>query len=375
MNSLLHLLHEQAGAEFQDYAGTTIPLTFGAPPAEYAAIRTAAAIVDRAQRGVLELTGRDRLEFLNNLLTNQTFDKSSKQSMPAGRAVYSFLLNPKGRIVADMNVLEFGPRTILETDLRLVNPIRQILDRHLFGEQVKLRVADELHAFVLAGPAALEALNRSLHEPIDPLTALQSVARKLKSAEVLIFRDDICGVPGYHLLVERDSAEAIWRHFTASEPVSGEDLRHHGLARPAGWAAFNATRIEAGRPICGIDFDDSVLPAETGQLDRAVSFTKGCYLGQEIVARMRSRDQLSRQLVAIRMESDALPLAGEKIYDDQQNEIGGVTSSTISPVLSNIAICLGYVKKPNYAAGSRLRIPAEGAMREATVVKSPPYGT
>src|SRR3954469_18694905 len=97
----LYALHEQAGAEFQAYADLQIVSTFGEPQAEYAAIRKAAALVDQPQRGVLELTGRDRLEFLNNLLTNQTWDKSAKQGLAAGRGVYAFFLNLKGRITAD----------------------------------------------------------------------------------------------------------------------------------------------------------------------------------------------------------------------------------------------------------------------------------
>src|SRR5262249_34854605 len=154
-------------------------------------------------------------------------------------------------------------------------------------------------------------------------------------------------------------------------PDAEQELRFRGLARPIGWAAFNATRIEGGRPIFGIDFDDSILPAETGQLERAVSFTKGCYLGQEIVARMHARGQLAKQLVGIRMESDALPIAGAKIYDAGQDEIGGVTSSTISPVLSNASLCLGYVKKPFIAEGTKVSIPAEGAMRVGVVAAIP----
>jgi folate-binding protein YgfZ len=122
------------------------------------------------------------------------------------------------------------------------------------------------------------------------------------------------------------------------------------------------------------DFDESVLPAETGLFERAVSLTKGCYLGQEIVARMHARGQVARRLVGIRMESDALPLAGTKIYDDQQNEIGGITSSTISPVLSNIAIGLGYVKKPFFSTGTKLHIPAEGAMHSGEVIQLPFIG-
>jgi folate-binding protein YgfZ len=134
---------------------------------------------------------------------------------------------------------------------------------------------------------------------------------------------------------------------------------------------FNTARIEAGRPLFGIDFDDTVLPAETGQLERAVSFTKGCYLGQEIVARMHARGQVARRIVGIKMREDALPIAGAPIVDDQQNQIGGITSSTISPVLSNASICLGLIKSAFSAVGTQIRIAAEGAFRQGIVVELP----
>lgn len=104
---------------------------------------------------------------------------------------------------------------------------------------------------------------------------------------------------------------------------------------------------------------------------RAVNMNKGCYIGQEIVLRMFARGKQARQFVGIRMDDDRLPLAGAKVLNDEGDEIGGITSSTLSPVLSNIALCMGYVRKPYYAEGSRLTIPAEGAMRHGTVVALP----
>jgi folate-binding protein YgfZ len=143
------------------------------------------------------------------------------------------------------------------------------------------------------------------------------------------------------------------------------------VLRPIGWAAFNTTRIEAGQSLFGIDFDETFLPAETGRLDSAVSFTKGCYPGQEIVARMHARKQLAKQIAGIRMDGEALPVAGTLIYDEASNQIGAITSSTLSPILSNAAICLGILKRPFFNVGSVLQIPAEGAMRKATVVELP----
>ena len=205
------------------------------------------------------------------------------------------------------------------------------------------------------------------------LKPMQSIAVKLFGVDAIVRRDDPAGVSGYFLILPTDSAAKVWMNllsnFGGADPLPTAVGKR--ALRPIGWAAFNAVRIEAGRPIFGIDFDDTILPAETSQLARAVSFTKGCYLGQEIVARMHARGQVARQLVGIRMEDDALPIAGSHVFDDKGNQVGGITSSTISPVLSNAAICLGFVKKAFIPAGSELIIPAEGAMHKGKVVELP----
>jgi len=126
-NPLLEL-HQQTDAEFGQWEQIQIVQTFGEPQAEYATIHKSCGMIDLPQRGMLELMGKDRLSFLNNLLTNQTWDKSKKTGIKNGEGVYAFLLNLRGRIVADMNVLELDDRTLLETDARLVEPLRIVPD-------------------------------------------------------------------------------------------------------------------------------------------------------------------------------------------------------------------------------------------------------
>jgi folate-binding protein YgfZ len=221
--------------------------------------------------------------------------------------------------------------------------------------------------------------------------SLASVTAKLGDIDVTVWRDDPAGVPGYYLIVPAQGVRAVWMNLIARFGVAEANKRR---LRPVGWAAFNATRIEAGRPILGIDFDSApiasalpgkkeqspeeagagVLPAETGLFGRGVSITKGCYLGQEIVARMHARSQVARQVVGIRIDGSALPLAGGQIFDDQSNVVGVITSSTLSPLLSNSAICLGMVKRPLFNVGSALQIPAEGAIHRGTVVSLPFLG-
>jgi tRNA-modifying protein YgfZ len=106
-------------------------------------------------------------------------------------------------------------------------------------------------------------------------------------------------------------------------------------------------------------------------MNRAVSFTKGCYLGQEIVARMHARGQVAKQVVGVKFDGDTLPMAGAAVYDDQSNAVGAVTSSTVSPLLSGAALCLAVVKRPFFTLGTTVNVPAEGAIRKGTVVKLP----
>ncbi len=241
------------------------------------------------QRGVLQAVGRDRIDFLNRLLTNQLLAKDSKIPLQSGAGVYSFLLNNKGRIVADLNILERGDRTLLETDARNIANVQEILQKHVFSEKVEFKsLIETTHQIALHGPGSPEVLQHLFGET-PKIESLGSMTVKLDNAEAVIWRDDPCGVPGFNILVPSESAAGLWMRILSAFPPGEPGKRQ---VRPAGWAVFNTARIEAGRPLFGIDFDDTVLPAETGQLERAVSFTKGCYLGQEIVARMHARGQL-----------------------------------------------------------------------------------
>jgi folate-binding protein YgfZ len=382
----LREVHRQAEAEFQDWAEVEIVSTFGEPQAEYAAMHKSAGMMDLPQRGIIEITGKDRLPFLNNLLTNQMWDKATKTGMAKGAVAYGFILNLKGRIAADMNVIELGERTLIEMDVRLVNGMVAVLQEYQFAEAVTIQSrVGELHEIALHGPKAAQLLGAVLEKPMT------ATAARLFDSDVVAWRDDPTGSPGYYLILPINDARQVWMNLIskyASVPGAGRQMR------PAGWAAFNAARIEGGRPLLGIDFDAAplitampgkrdeppadaplgALPAETGLFDRAVSVTKGCYLGQEIVARMHARNQVARQVVGIKMDDGALPMSGAQVFDDQSNTVGVVTSSTVSPILSNAAIALATIKKSHFATGTRIKIPAEGAVRGATVVPLPFLG-
>lgn len=366
-------LHDAAGAEFQQYGEVEIVATFNEPQAEYSAIHTGCGMMDLPQRACVEVTGPERLKFLNNLLTNELVNRETKQPLPAGKGVYAYLLDRKtGRIICDLNVLELGERTIVEVDGRMVDPLLKQLEQYHFSEKVQWQSrAGQWHELALYGKTAPDLLRRVMGGLPGLDNSHDCAPAKLIGQDVTVWRDDPTGQPGYHLIVPTSSAAAIWSDlFTrlgVPDPVQYSKLP----LRPIGWAAFNATRIEAGRAIFGIDFDDSILPLELSLTPRGMSFTKGCYPGQEIVARMVARKQVARQLVGLKMQEDALPVSGTAIYDGSQTQIGGVMSSTVSPILSNACIALGYVKRPHFELGKTVMIPAEGKMATATVVETP----
>jgi len=247
--NLLQDLHRQAGAEFQSYAEIEIPSTFGNTPAEYSALHKSCGLMDLPQRTVLEASGKDRLDFLNRLLSNQTYDKQKKTGLPPGRGVYSFLLNNKGRIIADMTVLELGERTWLEMDFRMIEPVRKALDAFLFGEDVKLSsLAGSLHEITLQGPKSAETLAEFAGSALPSLQLMESAQLGLFGQTAVVYRNDLAGASGFGIILPADGAAKVWSELTAPR---GEKP---GL-RQVGWAAFNAVRIEAGKPMFGIDFD------------------------------------------------------------------------------------------------------------------------
>jgi folate-binding protein YgfZ len=387
----LHALHEQAEATFLPY-GSDIQVveSYGEVEAEYAAIRKAAALMDAPHRSVVILTGKDRLSFLHNKVTNDT------NRLTPGTGCYAYLLNLKGRIVMDMNILQTEEATLVELDRRLVPDFLASMEKYIFTEDVRiLDGSEQLGRLTLLGPKAHLLLEQVLDAGVGTLgDPLRHAKRTLGKATVTVFRNDLAGEAQYELIVPRDGLVSLWQIL---HEAGGHDDGEHDAAtkgpvplRAIGWSAFNTARIEAGTPLYGIDITDNYLPMETAHWYlRAVSVTKGCYLGQEIVARMHAHNTVARMLVGLRVAGDKLPLAGTDISDPTPSAAGGgagrdassrqqvgiITSSCMSPMLGNAPIALGYVKKayvPNASAPAKpVDVLAEGTHAEATVVTLP----
>ncbi len=367
-------------------SGVEMVETYGEIAAEYAALRRGCALIDMANRGTLVVRGDDRLEFLNRMITQEV------KGLAPYRCVRSFWLNRKGRIDADLRVLALEDRVMLDLDALTTERARSTLDAFVITEDVQIEDASEDWArFEIHGPTAMLAMQTVAvaEEGRPPADVAPGEACRvdIAGAEVIVDRQDDCGEIGIHLWVRSSDAERVWvRLVQACVPHEDEDGRTDERApqsrirmRPAGWHAYNIARIEAGTPLYNIDFGEQSLPAESGVLRDRVHFKKGCYLGQEVVARMDALGKPKQMLVALRFENNARgevvqPFPGAHVMavnDDEAQTVGAVTSSTISPMLGGEAVAFAQVRtKFAENADAVLEVAAEGARVRATIQPS-----
>lgn len=362
---------------------------FGDIELEYAAIRKHAAVLDQPNRAVIEVRGPDRVDFLNRMVTQEL------KGLSTGMLRRSFWLNKKGRIDADLRIIELGDRTLLELDVHALARTLAGLSSYVVMEDVELRdLTESTHRLALHGPEAAAALWLLAEDASTGAASLAlperdgAISMTLDGAPCIVFRDDTAGEAAYELIVPLEHARALYEKLlgfaeSAAEPFAG---RPRAKVRAIGWHAYNIARIEAGTPLYNIDFGTESLPAESGILHERVSFKKGCYLGQEIVARMHARKQVKQTLVAVRFEAvtdpatnaPRQPITGMTLHANPAvaatdapapPAIGVVTSSTVSPLLGSIPIAFAQVKAANAGAGTRVSCDVGGVSVGGEVIE------
>lgn len=332
---------------------------------EYAALRKAAVLFDEPHTTALIVRGDDRLSFLNSMVTQRVIDLAPGRSRP------SFWLNRKGRIDADLRVIAREDHLVLLLDRHLAAATAESLNNYIFAEDCTIEQAsDTHHTLALHGVAAPALLAAKADNPaLADIQPGENAVCTIAGVQALADRDDLTGDPGLRLIVAREQAERLYDALLAPADDAPP-------AKPTGWYALNTARIEAGRPLFNIDFGPDTLPAETSLLDSRIDFKKGCYLGQEVVARMDARKARKQGLAALRINHDdpdtdaPLPGMGDRVFspaDPEGNPVGVVTSSTIAPMLSAAAICFAMLRDAETAPDTDLLVQAEGAKPHATV--------
>ena len=296
----------------------------------YEALRGAAAWIDLSGRARIAVRGRDRARLLHNLTSNEV-----KKRAP-GSGCYAFLLSAQGRIQADLALLVFEDHILLDAEPELGEKIAQHLRRYIVADQVELEdVTAATCAIALEGPQAAAVLEKAG----GPAPAGDYGHLAWPDTGATVARISFTGQPGVRIYAAAGAAEGIVRRLGQAGALAATDEE------------ARIVRLENGRPRYGEDIRDTSLPQETGQM-HALSFNKGCYLGQEIVERIRALGHVNRKLVRLRLDSAVPAAAGTKLTVDGA-DAGEITSSVYSPV-EQAAIAVAYVRANHAAPGRQL---------------------
>lgn len=355
----LHEFHARHGATFIRVNGAELVAHYGDPLAEHAALRHTVAVLDLSSRGRLCVLGRDRERFLNGQVTNDV------KALALGEGCYTVVVNAKGRMEGDACVHRLAEEFLLDCEPGYGPALAQRLERYVIADDVQIvDAAPHFGLLSVQGPRAAEvacALAPGLELPARPLS-LKAVVHAAWG-ELYVVNQPRVGVPGWEVYVPMAALEA------AAETLRSAAAQLGG--RLAGWEALETARIEAGIPRWGADLDESTLPPEAGLEARAISYTKGCYIGQEVIARIRTYGHVNRALCGLWLGEwrGALPARGERLFRDGR-EIGYVTSAARSPVL-NAAIALGYVRRECAAPHTELTLRSPEGEHPVRIVPLP----
>jgi folate-binding protein YgfZ len=356
--------HRAAGADLASYFGVRLPTQFSDFSSEYRLAREHVALIDTNFRSVLSLSGPDRIRYLNAVLT------SSVRDLAPGQGAIGLLLNAQGHILAELETLALEDRVLILGHAFSREKTFATLDKFIImDDAVLVDETAESATLAIEGPAAPSVVRELTGVDIVALAPYNHAAASINTTggavPCRVIRQSLFGFPGAEFLFRRETLASVWSAVSAA-------IRAHGGA-PIGYRALNALRLEAGVPWFGTDFDEHQIPHEAALDQTHISYTKGCYTGQEIVERVRSRGHVNRRrtgLAFYRTEPPApgsqLTVAGAPAGKAGENEIGHITSAAFSPLAAK-PIGMGYLRREHSQPGSKLQ--CDGA--EAEVIELP----
>jgi glycine cleavage system T protein len=347
--------HRSNGATLAEYNGWLLPRVFGATEGEYRAVRSAVGLIDLPHRGLLQFTGPDRASFLQGMLSNDVL------ALKPFEGQYATILNQQGKVLADLRVLCAMNSLYLDFWEALKDKVVAHLNRYLVADEVEIADRSEEYATLsLQGPSS-EALLAGLAWQADsPKQLLHHAMVNTEGAAICVVRASHTGEAGFDLIIPRAELVNVAQRLT--------DIGKQYSAVWIGQETLDTLRIEAGIPLYGTDFSEDNLLLEVG-LDNALSFTKGCYLGQEVVERVRSRGHVNKRLCGVLFEGATPARQGNTVHAEEK-QIGTITSSVFSPTLKR-AVGLGYINRDYWEPGTPVTVNSDGRFLTATVTNLP----
>ena len=346
--------HERLGAVMMDVGEWRLPSSYGDTMAEYRAVREGGAgLIDFSPRGRIEVRGSEAIQFLNGLITNDVKALDENAWM---RAAFP---NVQGRLIAEARVLRLGSDHFLfDTESESRERVLKTLERFtLAGDFRVTDLTDEMALISVQGASAAAILKATLGEEASRVVRGRVRTGEWNNQPLHLIRATHTSEDGFDVFVDKAEVVSLWDGLMASG------------ARPVGTDALDVLRIEAGTPRYSVDVDETNVVLEA-VADDAVSFTKGCYIGQEIIARIHWRGHVAKKLTGITFDEQGETKRDDKIRAMDGKEIGRLTSVTFSPRAQSM-IALGYVKYDYLSPGTEVRVVSGDSERAAHVTELP----
>lgn len=346
-----------------EVAGQCLPEDFGSPVEEARALLTSVGLLDLCHRGRFCLLGADRKKFLHGQVTQHI------ERLKPGTGAHAALVDAKGKLQADLWVHDLGEELLVDLEPGIQSGVQERLEKYIIAEDVELVDVSQAYGMLsLQGPLADRVLERSgcSLPPSSPDAPREVVHLKLDHpywGEVYIAAVPRLGVTGRDLFVPVESLEAAWSSLENAVTSMG--------GKPAGWSAMESTRLRYGIPRFGQDMNESNLAPETGMETTAIAYDKGCYIGQEVIARIRTYGKVARHLrtFILHTPDPSLPLQGAELYAEDK-KVGQLTTVLPLEGVQGLA-ALGYIRKEQDAVGSGLRVGPQEWQTSATQIEPP----
>ena len=358
--SPLHSQHEALGAHFQTMGEWEMPEHFGQTANEYLAVRQGVGIADLSLRGINRITGDDRITWLQNLISNDI------RPLTSGHGLYSAFMDHKGKMLSYFRVLLLEDSIVLEDAGEVGDATYQHLRKFLlYGTKAKMEnCLESWGTLLISGPSAAKLVKQAFSIDLAEATSLDNQVVDIEGQTALFVRTEETGECDIEILVPIEGLASVWeRIWEIGKPF--------GLSA-VGHAALESLRLEAGIPKLGPDLNDRIVPPEANLEGKAFSLTKGCYPGQEVVARMDTYGSVKRRLVGLLLDSNEakLPTPGDKIFSGDR-EVGWISSAAHSPTFQK-PIAFGFPLRDFTKPETELAIEI-GGERCSAVVHALPF--
>jgi glycine cleavage system T protein len=357
--SRLHGQHTQLGATFEEVTGWEMPAHYGDIAAEHRAVRQAVGIADLSHRGKLRVTGEDRVKWLQSVISNDILP------LQPGQGRYSSFLTHKGKMLTYFRLYMQSEAVMVEDVGEIGDTTFQALRKFLlYGTKAKMEnCAESWGLLLISGPKAAHVVQSAFGVDVTDLKPVDFVTAQIGGHHALVLRTEETGEVDIEVLLPADSLVTAW---TSSMQAGAK----FGI-KAVGNHAREALRMEAGIPKAGPDLNEEIVPPEANLEGKAFSLNKGCYPGQEVVARMDTYGNVRRKLVGVVFKDSVVPPHGAKLYSGDR-EVGWISSAVRSPQLNKV-IALGFPLRDFSKPGTELTVECENGKHPATVQTLPFY--